>query len=125
MSDVTVREARDSDAATIVQFNAAMAEETEDKGLDLEALSRGVARMLAEPARGFYLIAERFHLTQQVGEYKKANDLPPADPSREGRQIERLRRLATDSQLDPDFAESLIRFIIDEVIRNHERIRAS
>ncbi len=72
-----------------------------------------------------YLIAERFHLTQQVGEYKKANELPPADKSREASQIERLRRLAGDSQLDPDFAERLIRFIIDEVIRNHERIRAS
>ncbi len=72
-----------------------------------------------------YLVAERFHLTQQVGEYKKANDIPPADPSREARQIDRLRQLASDSQLDPDFAERLIRFIIDEVIRNHERIRAS
>ena len=72
-----------------------------------------------------YLLAERFHLTQQVGEYKKAKNLPAADKSREAAQIERLRQLASDSQLDPDFAERLIRFVIDEVIRNHERIRAS
>ena len=95
---------------------------SEDHQNKLEEFRRSIDNL---DAALIYLIAERFHLTQQVGEYKKANDLPPADPSREGRQIERLRRLATDSQLDPDFAESLIRFIIDEVIRNHERIRAS
>lgn len=72
-----------------------------------------------------YLVAERFRLTQQVGEYKRAKDLPPADENREAELIARLRQLATDSQLDPDFAERLIRFIIDEVVRNHERIRAS
>ena len=95
---------------------------SEDHQNKLEEFRRSIDNL---DAALIYLIAERFHLTQQVGEYKKTNDLPPADPSREGRQIERLRRLATDSQLDPDFAESLIRFIIDEVIRNHERIRAS
>ncbi len=72
-----------------------------------------------------YLVAERFRLTQQVGEYKRANSLPPADESREADLIARLRQLAVDSELDPDFAERLIRFIIDEVVRNHERIRAS
>ena len=72
-----------------------------------------------------YLVAERFRLTQQVGEYKRANSLPPADENREAELIARLRQLASDSQLDPDFAERLIRFIIDEVVRNHERIRAS
>ena len=72
-----------------------------------------------------YLVAERFRLTQQVGEYKRANDLPPADEGREAELIARLRQLASDSELDPDFAERLIRFIIDEVVRNHERIRAS
>ena len=72
-----------------------------------------------------YLVAERFRLTQQVGEYKSANKLPPADETREAELIARLRQLASDSELDPDFAERLIRFIIDEVVRNHERIRAS
>lgn len=72
-----------------------------------------------------YLVAERFRLTQQVGEYKRANNLPPADESREAELIARLRQLAVDSELDPDFAERLIRFIIDEVVRNHERIRSA
>jgi chorismate mutase len=70
-----------------------------------------------------YLMAERFKLTQKVGEFKRDHDLPPADPGREEKQIARLRSLAQQSHLDPDFAERLLRFIIDEVIHNHERIR--
>jgi chorismate mutase len=70
-----------------------------------------------------YLISERFKLTQKVGEFKRDRSLPPADPAREERQIARLRALAQQSHLDPDFAERLLRFIIDEVIHNHERIR--
>jgi len=72
-----------------------------------------------------YLVSERFRLTQKVGEFKRDHQLPPADPERETVQIARLRELAAKSHLDPDFAERLIRFIIDEVIRNHERIRKS
>jgi chorismate mutase len=72
-----------------------------------------------------FMLAERFKITQAVGEYKATTELPPADPSREERQIARLRQLAKDANLDPDFTEKFLRFIIDEVIRHHERIRAS
>ena len=41
-----------------------------------------------------HLLAERFRLTKQVGIYKAAHDLPPADPEREKVQLARLRRLA-------------------------------
>jgi chorismate mutase len=71
-----------------------------------------------------FMLAERFKITQAVGEYKATAQLPPADPGREERQIERLRQLAKDAKLDPDFTEKFLRFIIDEVIRHHERIRA-
>jgi chorismate mutase len=69
------------------------------------------------------LLAERFKVTQAVGHYKAKTGLPPADPSREAKQIERLRTLAKSAQLDPDFSEKFLRFIIDEVIRHHERVR--
>jgi chorismate mutase len=69
------------------------------------------------------LLAERFKVTQEVGHYKAKAGLPPADPSREAKQIERLRTLAKSAQLDPDFSEKFLRFIIDEVIRHHERVR--
>ena len=49
--------------------------------------------------------------------------LPPADPGREEQQIARLRRLAGEADLDPEFSEKFLRFIIDEVIRHHERLR--
>ena len=41
-----------------------------------------------------HLLAERFKITQQVGELKAAHGLPPADPAREAQQIARLRALA-------------------------------
>ena len=71
-----------------------------------------------------HLLAERFKVTQAVGRHKATHGLPPADPGREERQIARLRRLATDAQLDPEFSEKLLRFIIDEVIRHHARMQA-
>ena len=70
-----------------------------------------------------FMLAERFKITKAVGEYKAANTLPPADPGREERQITRLRSLAEAPQLDPEFTEKFLRFIIDEVIRHHEQIR--
>jgi ribosomal protein S18 acetylase RimI-like enzyme len=53
-----VRSATAADIDVIVQFNTAMAVETEAKTLDPKVLSAGVAAVLAEPRRGFYLIAE-------------------------------------------------------------------
>ncbi|RXZ65738.1 chorismate mutase [Pelagerythrobacter rhizovicinus] len=72
-----------------------------------------------------HILAERFRITQAVGEYKAANALPPADPGREQKQIARLRKLAEEAHLDPEFSEKFLRFIIDEVIRHHERARGS
>ena len=69
-----------------------------------------------------HLLAERFKCTQAVGEYKATHNLPPADPSREAAQIARLRKLAEDAKLDPDFAEKFLNFIVKEVIRHHEAI---
>ncbi|CAO1651719.1 chorismate mutase [Parasphingorhabdus sp. NYA22] len=71
-----------------------------------------------------FMLAERFKVTQAVGEYKAENSLPPADGAREQEQIARLRQLASDANLDPEFSEKFLRFIIDEVIRHHERIKA-
>ncbi|MGB3415848.1 MAG: chorismate mutase [Mesorhizobium sp.] len=71
-----------------------------------------------------YMLAERFRCTQAVGVLKATHGLPPADPSREAEQIARLRRLADESQLDPDFAEKFLNFVVREVIRHHEQIAA-
>ena len=70
-----------------------------------------------------HILAERFRITQAVGEYKAKVELPPADPGREQKQIARLRKLAEEADLDPEFSEKFLRFIIDEVIRHHEQAR--
>lgn len=70
-----------------------------------------------------FMLAERFKVTKAVGAHKAEHGLPPADPNREVEQIARLRALARDADLDPDFSEKFLRFIIDEVIRHHERLQ--
>lgn len=66
-----------------------------------------------------HILAERFKCTEAVSFLKAEHDLPPADLDREARQIARLRSLAKDAKLDPDFAEKILNFIIKEVIRHH------
>lgn len=58
MSTVTIRHAERRDITLIVEWNAAMAWETEQKPLDADVLTRGVAAVFDESRRGFYLIAE-------------------------------------------------------------------
>ena len=71
-----------------------------------------------------HMLAERFRCTKAVGVLKATYNLPTADPAREEYQINRLRQLARDADLDPDFAEKFLNFIIKEVIRHHEAIAA-
>ena len=53
-----VRDAVAGDIAFIVEANLAMARETEQKALDPDVLRAGVTAVIADPARGFYLVAE-------------------------------------------------------------------
>lgn len=69
-----------------------------------------------------HIMAERFKITQRVGQVKAELGLPPADPEREARQIARLRALAKQADLDPEFAEKLLNFIVSEVVRHHVEI---
>lgn len=70
-----------------------------------------------------HLLAERFKCTRKVGALKARLSMPPADPAREARQIARLRALAAEADLDPEFAEKFLNFLVREVIRHHEIIR--
>lgn len=71
-----------------------------------------------------HLLAERFRTTQQVGQLKANLSMPPSDPAREAAQIERLRKLAKDADLDPEFAEKFLSFILAEVIQHHQELAA-
>ena len=70
-----------------------------------------------------YTLAERFSHTQAVGQLKAEHELPPSDPTREAKQIERLEALADEAGLDPEFAKKFLTFIISEVIRHHEQFQ--
>jgi chorismate mutase len=70
-----------------------------------------------------FTLAERFKHTQAVGKLKAEHALPPSDPAREARQIDRLQPLAVEADLDPEFARKFLNFIISEVIRHHEKLQ--
>jgi len=69
-----------------------------------------------------HMLAERFRCTQEVGRLKAEHAMPASDPDREARQIARLRSLAEDAHLDPEFAEKWFNFVVAEVIQHHTRI---
>lgn len=66
-----------------------------------------------------HMLAERFRCTQEVGVLKAENEMPVSDPEREAKQIERLRSLAREANLDPEFAEKWFNFVVAEVIHHH------
>jgi ribosomal protein S18 acetylase RimI-like enzyme len=56
---VKVRDAAPGDIPFLVECNAAMALETEQRQLDRAVLQAGVRALFEQPARGFYLVATR------------------------------------------------------------------
>lgn len=56
--NIHIRKAQAGDAATIAEFNIAMARETEDKALDRTVIIAGVRCLLENPQYGFYIVAE-------------------------------------------------------------------
>ena len=57
-STPTIREASPDDATWIVDFQQAMALETEGKTLDESLITPGVDAVLGSPDKGFYIVAE-------------------------------------------------------------------
>lgn len=55
---MNIRIATKDDAAAMVEFNQAMALETEHKHLDNDILSNGVAAVFDDPQKGFYVVAD-------------------------------------------------------------------
>lgn len=55
---ITIRPAVWDDADTIIEFNKAMALETESRRLDLATLRKGVLACLGSSEHGFYIVAE-------------------------------------------------------------------
>ena len=55
---IHIRPATKDDADTIIEFNRAMALETETRRLDLATLRQGALAFLGSPEYGFYIVAE-------------------------------------------------------------------
>ena len=68
------------------------------------------------------LLGQRFGLTAQVGLLKKQTGLEARDPDRERLQIEKVRKLATDSGVDPDFIENLFQTMLKTVVQKHREV---
>ena len=85
----------------------------------IEALKRLRGSIDNIDAALVFLLAERFRCTKQVGQLKAEHGMPPSDPAREEQQLARLRTLALDAELDPEFAEKWFNFVVAEVIRHH------
>ncbi len=56
--DITIRIAVKKDAAALVEFNQAMAFETEGKRLEAELIKGGVEAVFDDETKGFYIVAE-------------------------------------------------------------------
>ncbi|WP_298019656.1 chorismate mutase [uncultured Parasphingopyxis sp.] len=88
-----------------------------------DALARWRDEIDTIDAQMIRLLAERFKITTKVGYWKAANDVPPVDPGRERRQVERLEALAEETGLSHEFLTRFLRIIIDEVVRHHRIVR--
>ena len=63
--DTKIRRGTIDDVEALVDFNVAMAQETESRTLAREVVDAGIRGLVEQPARGFYLVAER--ASQVVG----------------------------------------------------------
>ena len=64
---MNIRLAKREDAAALVEFNQAMALETEAKRLDSETLKSGVEAVFEDKKKGFYVVAEEDGKDQIIG----------------------------------------------------------
>ena len=59
---MNIRIANFADGSSLIEFNQAMALETEGRRLDAETLKRGVQSVFADEKKGFYVVAESDNL---------------------------------------------------------------
>ncbi|NTW14353.1 MAG: chorismate mutase [Candidatus Moranbacteria bacterium] len=71
------------------------------------------------------LLSERFRLTEQVGLYKKKNQLPAYDRIREIQIAERRKRMCESEGFDPETGKAVFQRILQLVRKRHREIRDS
>ena len=97
-----------------------MTDDDQEVSGDLAKLRRSIDNL---DAAVVHLLAERFRCTDAIGDLKARHALASRDAKREATQLKRLRALAAQSGLDPDFTQKLYALVVREVIANHEAIK--
>lgn len=69
------------------------------------------------------LLHERFKVTHEVGLLKAEREMSSQDAQREEQKLEALGALSESHKLEPTLVRELFRRIMEEVVRNHERIK--
>ena len=68
------------------------------------------------------LLAERFKITQRIGEIKAQAGFAPADTRREHTQVNRLLELAKTAGLDASIAVQYHEFVVTEAKKRHKQM---
>lgn len=71
------------------------------------------------------LLAERFKVTEKVGEIKARANLATEDKSRENRQANRLKKIAEESGLKEEIALEYLHFVVAAAKKRHQEIKNS
>ena len=69
------------------------------------------------------LLAARFQLTLKVGLLKADQGLAAFDESREAQKLDELRELCQEQGLDSEFITELFKRIMEEVVKNHNKLK--
>lgn len=69
------------------------------------------------------LLAQRFEHTHRIGKLKATHSLEALDSNREAEKLADIRALCEDNGLNPDLVSDLFTQIMEEVVRNHNRLR--
>ncbi|MDZ7676895.1 MAG: chorismate mutase [Acidimicrobiales bacterium] len=91
-----------------------------DEPDELESLRREID---AIDERFVELLAERFRITRRVGRIKAERGLPPQDATREAEIDAKVRRLASEFDLDEALVADVLRAVIDRVVAEHQAAR--
>ena len=68
-------------------------------------------------------LLERFEVTNRIGLIKAENNLDAYDSVRENEQLQRLKKLVKDSELDVKFFEQIMDLIMSETKKRHKKIK--
>ena len=69
------------------------------------------------------LLAVRFQLTRKVGLLKADQGLAAVDESREAQKLDELRELCQEQGLDSELVTELFKRIMEEVVKNHNKLK--